>query len=50
MGKCCSFKTEIDKFISFFRDEISKDDVFDIAYLPTRGVVVYKNGTEQGDN
>jgi hypothetical protein len=47
-GNVAPLKTEIDKFIGFFRDEISKDDVFDIVYLPSKGVVVYKNGTEQG--
>lgn len=47
-GNVAPLKTEIDKFISFFRDEISKDDVFDIVYLPSKGVVVYKNGNEQG--
>ncbi|MGB8704291.1 MAG: chalcone isomerase family protein [Gillisia sp.] len=39
---------EIDKFISFFSDDISKNDVFDIVYLPDSGVIVYKNGTEKG--
>lgn len=47
-GKIAPIKTEIDQFISFFRDEISKDDVFDVVYLPSKGVVVYKNGNEQG--
>lgn len=47
-GNVAPLKTEIDKFIGFFRDEISKDDVFDIVYLPSKGVVVYKNGNEQG--
>lgn len=39
---------EISKFKSFFEDQINKNDIFDIVYLPSRGVVVYKNGTEQG--
>lgn len=47
-GNVAPLKTEIDKFIGFFRDEISKDDVFDIVYLPSKGVVVYKNGNEKG--
>ena len=42
------YKAEIEKFKSFFQEEISKDDVFDIVYLPARGVVVYKNGKEKG--
>ncbi|HSI69280.1 MAG TPA: chalcone isomerase family protein [Gillisia sp.] len=47
-GNVAPLKTEIDKFISFFRDEITKDDVFDLVYLPSKGIVVYKNGKEQG--
>lgn len=47
-GNIAPLKTEIDKFIGFFRDEISKDDVFDLVYLPSKGVVVYKNGNERG--
>lgn len=47
-GNLTPIKSEIDKFISFFRDEISKNDVFDIVYLPSKGVVVYKNGNERG--
>lgn len=41
-------KAKIKQFISFFSDPIQKDDVFDIVYLPTEGVVVYKNRTEKG--
>ncbi|MCM4161165.1 chalcone isomerase [Antarcticibacterium flavum] len=47
-GNITPIKPEIDKFISFFRDEITKDDVFDIVYLPSKGVIVYKNGNERG--
>ena len=39
---------EIDQFIGFFKEEITKDDVFDITYQPERGVVAYKNGEEKG--
>lgn len=39
--------SEIEKFISFFSDEIVEKDMFDITYQQT-GVVVYKNGKELG--
>ncbi|MFD1095738.1 chalcone isomerase family protein [Salegentibacter chungangensis] len=47
-GNTAAISTEIKKFISFFEEQINKDDVFDIVYLPAKGVVVYKNGKEQG--
>lgn len=47
-GKTAAMASEIEKFKGFFKDEISKDDVFDIVYLPSRGVVVHKNGNELG--
>ncbi len=40
--------SEIEKFKSFFSEEINKNDVFDIVYLPDSGVTVYKNGKEKG--
>jgi Chalcone isomerase-like len=47
-----SFKIEMAKFKSFFADEIKKDNIFDIIYVPTEGISVYKNeslkGTIQG--
>ena len=47
-----SFKIEIAKFKSFFAEEIKKDDIFDIIYVPAEGISVYKNeslkGTIQG--
>lgn len=39
---------KVNKFTSFFMEEIQKNDVFDIVYLPSKGVVVYKNGDEKG--
>jgi len=38
----------IEKFKSFFKDEIVKTNVFDIAYIKGVGSVVYKNGTKIG--
>lgn len=47
-GNVTPIKAEITKFISFFKDKITKGDVFDIAYVPGSGVVVSKNGTKKG--
>lgn len=47
-GNTAALKNEIEKFIGFFKEEIKLNDVFDMVYLPSRGVVVYKNGNELG--
>jgi hypothetical protein len=47
-GNTAPISAEIKKFISFFKDEINKEDVFDIVYLPSRGSVIYRNGKESG--
>lgn len=47
-GKTSGISSEISKFKAFFSDEINKEDIFDIVYLPSKGVVVYKNGKEKG--
>jgi len=47
-GNTAPISSEIKKFISFFEDEINKEDVFDIVYLPGKGSVIYKNGNESG--
>ncbi|MCP9200143.1 chalcone isomerase family protein [Gramella sp. GC03-9] len=47
-GNTAPLKSKIDKFKSFFMEEITKNDVFDIVYLPTKGVVAYKNDKELG--
>ena len=41
-------RDKIDKFISFFEDEIVENDVFDIFYHPDFGVKVFKNDQLQG--
>ncbi len=46
--KTAPLKAKIDKFKSFFKDEIKKGDVFVIINNPEEGVVVYKNGTKKG--
>ena len=47
-GQQEKYREKIDKFISFFKDEISKDDVFDITYHPKTGTTVYKNKSKMG--
>lgn len=42
-GKTSTIASEITKFKSYFSDEIKKDDIFDMVYLPKEGVNVYKN-------
>jgi len=40
--------SEIKKFKGFFMEEITKNDVFDIVYIPGTGVTAYKNDVELG--
>lgn len=47
-GDTKPYRAKIDKFISFFSDEITKNDVFDITYTPSAGVVVFKNDKALG--
>lgn len=47
-GKTEVISSEIEKFISYFEEKINKEDVFDIVYIPSKGVLVYKNGTQKG--
>lgn len=47
-GKVSAMQKEINTFKSFFKDEITKGDVFDIAYSKANGTVVYKNGAKKG--
>ena len=47
-GNTKPLDSKIAKFRSFFMEEISKGDVFDIVYLPGVGVVSYKNDKELG--
>ena len=47
-GNTAPLKSEIEKFKGFFKEEIKINDVFDIVYLPSKGVLVFKNGKELG--
>jgi len=44
-GNTAPLRKEIDAFIAVFEEEIVKNDVFDIIYLPGTGVKISKNGT-----
>ncbi len=43
-GKTEPIRKEIDAFIDVFREEITETDLFDILYVPGKGVDVHKNG------
>ncbi|WP_423818357.1 chalcone isomerase family protein [Salinimicrobium sp. TIG7-5_MAKvit] len=47
-GNTAPIKSEIDKLLGFFKEDIQKNDIFDLVYLPGKGVVAYKNGKERG--
>jgi hypothetical protein len=37
-------KSQIEEFISVFKEKIEKNDIFELIYLPAKGLEVYKNG------
>lgn len=41
-------KDKITKFKGFFKDEIKVGDKFILAYIPSQGVVFFKNGVKKG--
>ena len=47
-GNTAPIQPQIDTMLGYFKDEISKNDVFDLVYLPSKGVVAFKNGKERG--
>ncbi len=47
-GKDREIRKEISQFREFFRDDITKGDIFDMVYLPAHGVIVNKNGKLKG--
>lgn len=48
-GNTAPIQEEIDRMLSFFKEDIKKNDIFDLVYLPSEGgVVAYKNGEEKG--
>jgi hypothetical protein len=47
-GNTASLQKAIDQFQACFADEINTGDLFTIAYVPSQGVVVSKNGRQNG--
>ena len=48
-GNTAPIKDEIDQILGFFKEDIKKNDIFDLVYLPSEGgVVAYKNGQRKG--
>ena len=45
-GNTAALEKEIEQFISVFREEIREDDVYDMIYLPSKGVQVIKNNKQ----
>lgn len=43
-GNTESIQDEIDTFIAVFNEKIEKGDVYDLIYVPGKGVETYKNG------
>jgi len=44
-GNTAPIRKEIDAFISVFKSEIRKNDVYELVYIPGKGVEASKNGT-----
>ena len=47
-GNVASIQPEIDKILGFFKEDIRKNDIFDLVYVPNQGVTAYKNGKARG--
>lgn len=47
-GNTAPIQKEIDALLGFFKEEITKNDYFDLVYIPSRGIVAHKNGEERG--
>ncbi len=43
-GNTGAIKTEIDSFLAVFGDEATENNVYDMVYVPGKGVEVYVNG------
>lgn len=44
-GNMAPIQEQIDAFLNVFKEEINEGDVYNIVYVPAKGVEVYKNGT-----
>lgn len=43
-GNTAPIQDEIEQFINVFKEKIEKNDVYDLIYIPGKGVETYKNG------
>lgn len=48
-GNIAPIEDDINTLIGFLNEEIEEGDVFDLVYVPTKGVVAYKNGEGKGN-
>jgi hypothetical protein len=48
-GKTDSIKAEIGKFNALFKTDPKEGDMYEIAYIPGKGITVAMNGASQGD-
>ena len=42
-GNVAPIESQIERFISVFREKIDEDDIYDLIYVPGKGTEVYKN-------
>ncbi len=47
-GNTAPIQDEINKLLNFFKEDIHKNDIFDLVYLPSKGVIAFKNGEQKG--
>jgi hypothetical protein len=48
-GKTDAIKAEIGKFNALFKTDPKEGDLYEIAYMPNKGITVAMNGASQGD-
>ncbi|HET8752984.1 MAG TPA: chalcone isomerase family protein [Salinimicrobium sp.] len=47
-GNMAPIQKKIDTMLDFFKEDIHKNDIFDLVYIPNKGVTAYKNGKARG--
>lgn len=43
-GNTAPIQPKISKFIAVFQEKISEGDIYDLIYIPNKGVAIFKNG------
>jgi hypothetical protein len=46
-GNIAPIHSQIETFISVFKDKVNKGDIYDLIYIPGTGVEAFKNGRKQ---